>query len=127
MSDARPLQLVRDAIASAEKDNERMAGRKILIEKKKEEQERLLLQAEKEEEEKRIMQERLSVQAEEERRRLDRHAPHHSVYTFAFAVIALCVTHGPLTCHTAIRMHLSIKPRHKANGTHVFTCTCDSV
>lgn len=65
-------QLVRDAVASAQKDNERMNGRKILIEKKKEEQERLLLQAEKEEEEKRIMQERLSVAAEEERRRLDR-------------------------------------------------------
>ena len=66
------VQLLKTAKDSAERDNQRMHARKVLIEKKKEEQERLLLQAEKEEEERRAVQERLSVAAEEERRRLDR-------------------------------------------------------
>lgn len=70
------LQLVKAARESAEKDNQRMAGRKLVIEKKKEEQERLLLQAEREEEEKRAVQERLTAAAEEERRRIDRSGQH---------------------------------------------------
>lgn len=66
------LQLVKAAKESAQIDNSRMAGRKLVIEKKKEEQERLLLQAEREEEEKRLVQERQTLAAEEERRRVDR-------------------------------------------------------
>ena len=66
------LQLMKAAKESAQIDNSRMAGRKLVIEKKKEEQERLLLQAEREEEEKRLVQERQTLAAEEERRRVDR-------------------------------------------------------
>ena len=66
------VQLVKAARESAQIDNSRMAGRKLVIEKKKEEQERLLLQAEREEEEKRLIQERQTLAAEEERRRADR-------------------------------------------------------
>jgi len=83
--------LVRAAKESAEKDNERMAGRKLVIEKKKEEQERLLLQAEREEEEKRAVQERLTAAAEEERRRIDRSLSN----PFLSALIFPGVSNGP--------------------------------
>lgn len=77
------MQLVKAARESAQIDNNRMAGRKLVIEKKKEEQERLLLQAEREEEEKRLIQERQTLAAEEERRRLDRFEPSYTfVYVF---------------------------------------------
>ena len=66
------LQLIKEAAASAEKDNAHALARKRIIEKRKEEAEQRLLQAEMEEENKRVQQARMSEAMEEERRRADR-------------------------------------------------------
>ncbi|KAL3155895.1 hypothetical protein ABBQ32_012895 [Trebouxia sp. C0010 RCD-2024] len=69
--EARRIKAIEHAIATSGQANKRALARKHLIEKRKEEQERLLLEQEREQEEQRMIQLRISEEAEEKRRKAD--------------------------------------------------------
>jgi translation initiation factor 3 subunit A len=66
------LQALARALASAETDNKHAIARKVIIEKRKEAAERDLAQKEQQEEQDRILQARIQLQLEEERRKQER-------------------------------------------------------